>query len=1212
MARKSIKGYAEKNYYDNTRFSGGIVATNDPLNEGYFKHLVNFDISDTGQSLIPRKGFLTTTFKKDTEILSLKSEKTIYFYDESLGKYIFFDTSSKDADGKYNKAYKCNFETTLDENNFFTDIETIDNIDITSIKDKYGGYGITTIYNNLAIRIKDEYNITSYFVKVEFFRRAPNNRKYYKYTWLKLYYRENEITDADYVGIREGNTLVIEEVDTDQVVNYVDTNYRNLAYAGSIIPDPIQAFYTDDVPMDHYDRIPMLYVKDSKGKYLINDISFSDLTNNGFDIVPNFYIAQDINRKYNWAFTYEIFSTSYRDTMNDSEKVVYKAPIYYYKDEMKVAINDTICTYNQYISKNKWKKYISTNTDTVEIYNSGISLDTYNEYITALSFDSSIYILPEYVIYITPASPEIDYSIKSSIKSTTSSSHLFGPYGLHTHFSNSLARYATKQDEESMSTREIPAAKAHNIQAESGTLLSDTYFNKASMQYSIDSSDLDTMLDDIEDLGLCIYVKQINNLKSIKEGTGGFQDCCETVLSSTIYSWDTAPMTVSEFKNSKEYEAVKNACVVYARILPYCSKISVKYEDVQEDLESNKVLAERLFPKVLTNTSGTNTYWWTYDIHNIVRTNNNYYKFNDISTGYKAPSTFVAFTNDEEDALNQFLGNISFNPYYSLFYCDTANNNYYTSSVLLDVYSPFMVFNKLESGKLFMNIQGTLTGRCNSSNYIYTQLKDKGFFDQGINITLYFLKITETSIDPESSLQRDSILARSGKIYNSRYLNATNMTPSTYIEYLKEDPELIKHAKGIITYDSPLGNHLVVYTKNKLYISQQGQHYYFYNLNKFEYPEPIVKVLQYKEILLVFTRQNLYAIHLEEVVQDVANGTNEDGTIKYTQQISYEFRSHVVLYNLMVNEKYADAIQVYNQMVLFYSADGQMFLIKPTAAITSDTRFSIQYFNKSANDILLNYKDYIQRRLQDYGLDDTVGDVDIKVLANINYIKIFYSTGKITYILVYDVNNNRYFVYDTVAFSNIKYLHYIPSGELYIVSGRGDDTNLYFTVPYTDTNIVDNNVDISYYDYFSPYEINAEIDTGVINLNNHLKKRFKDLHVIYKNLNANNVAFSLETYVDDIPIITYINSTFEVRNVSSFDTLVVVDNNNVVQLIRPEDQLIDNTALFSFIDYTSNKIITHKTNIVSKGKTIRIKMKYRSKGKYKIQGFGLIYKEHTV
>ena len=62
MARK---GYSssnkEKIIYDNTVFRG-VSATTDPNPEGYFKQLINFDISDTGQSLQPRKGFMNTVF----------------------------------------------------------------------------------------------------------------------------------------------------------------------------------------------------------------------------------------------------------------------------------------------------------------------------------------------------------------------------------------------------------------------------------------------------------------------------------------------------------------------------------------------------------------------------------------------------------------------------------------------------------------------------------------------------------------------------------------------------------------------------------------------------------------------------------------------------------------------------------------------------------------------------------------------------------------------------------------------------------------------------------------------------------------------------------------------------------------------------------------------------------------------------------------------
>ena len=181
MARKSIKGYAEKNYYDNTKFSGGIVATNDSLNEGYFKHLVNFDISDTGQSLTPRKGFITTMFKKGD--YWAPSDKCIYFYDESLGKYIFYEcVNIGTGEGK---AYIVDFDSTSD---YLSDIQPIGTIDISDIShiDGHQYYDVNPISTNKAIRVKDEYNITCYIIKAEC--KFPSS--IYRQLYLKMYYNK--------------------------------------------------------------------------------------------------------------------------------------------------------------------------------------------------------------------------------------------------------------------------------------------------------------------------------------------------------------------------------------------------------------------------------------------------------------------------------------------------------------------------------------------------------------------------------------------------------------------------------------------------------------------------------------------------------------------------------------------------------------------------------------------------------------------------------------------------------------------------------------------------------------------------------------------------------------------------------------------------------------------------------------------------------------
>ena len=418
-----------------------------------------------------------------------------------------------------------------------------------------------------------------------------------------------------------------------------------------------------------------------------------------------------------------------------------------------------------------------------------------------------------------------------------------------------------------------------------------------------------------------------------------------------------------------------------------------------------------------------------------------------------------------------------------------------------------------------------------------------------MNIVLYFLLVPTRQYlldyTPDFNSYTRDYFINTTNLFQSRLLTLSSIKPTTYIEYLTEEPALIKNAKEDFIFRSTLGDHLVLWAENKLYISKESKQYYFPATGySFSYPETIVKAIQYKDMILVFTTQNLYAVYLTEYVTTVQNGTDDQGNPKYVQQSTYEFATLPVLYNLMVDERYKDAIQVYNQMILFYSADGQMFLIKPTAAIDSNTRFSIQYFNKSVNDILLNYKDYMQERLNVYKINKVITDVKIKVSTSINFIKIFYTAPDImTYILIYDIINNRYYVYDTLLFSNIVGLHFIPEGELYVVE---DKNKIYFTLPYVQPNEPDNNVDIASYDNFSRNAIKSEIDTGVINLNNHLKKRFKDLHVIYKNLNATDLEFSLDTFIDDVPIITYLDSSLEIRNVSSHSTIVSEDYYNTL------------------------------------------------------------------
>ena len=189
MARKAIKGYAEKNYYDNLKFSG-VTASTDALNEGSFKHLVNFDIADTGSSLTPRKGYLTTTL----EGCSIPYN-CIYFQDIKTNEYIFiYNDNTQEGtplcavstelqlEGKYFKVYK---ELTIADSS------------VSEISSLYRAYPYT-----------EKSGARCYIVK-------------YPSEWLKIYYNTED-------------TIEIHTIDMSSIESLSD---RNIASFESIVPN---------------------------------------------------------------------------------------------------------------------------------------------------------------------------------------------------------------------------------------------------------------------------------------------------------------------------------------------------------------------------------------------------------------------------------------------------------------------------------------------------------------------------------------------------------------------------------------------------------------------------------------------------------------------------------------------------------------------------------------------------------------------------------------------------------------------------------------------------------------------------------------------------------------------------------------------------------------------------------------------------------------
>jgi hypothetical protein len=519
-------------------------------------------------------------------------------------------------------------------------------------------------------------------------------------------------------------------------------------------------------------------------------------------------------------------------------------------------------------------------------------------------------------------------------------------------------------------------------------------------------------------------------------------------------------------------------------------------------------------------------------------------------------------------------------------------------------------------------------------NIPFPSLRQSEFFDKGISGIFYMRPYEESELLNESNVLKSFEELETLKVSWSAaaFRQTFNVTYGfdaltvTYIDQvLNTFPQQIQTSNSLAVFED---SRLLVWNKNVLFISEEGRFYWFKERNRIEFGEEIVKVLQYKQLILVFTTQHLYAVYrVETTTTQLNTATNQIEQ----NVIGVAWLKQIVLYNLLVSKKYADVIQIFNQMVLFYSEDGQLFMIRPSNTIDDQTRFNIQFFNKAANDILQHYDEYINERLATYAKDTRVtkDDVKIKSLVSINFIKIlYYVPGVITYMLVYDVINNRYFAYDSLTFTNIFDKRFIDSGDLFVTE---HNNNLYFTVPFTEPNIRDNHVDLAFTNNFKREGINCLIDTGNMNLNNHLHKRFRDLHVTFKNLNASNVLFNVETMIDEIIARPFYNEQLEVREIGGASYLVSVpkfNDNDLIELVdvnQVSETATDvlkysltnnlfetNNVLMDFSQYTSSKLLTHRTSILGLGKVFRIKLQFISKGLYKLQNFGIIYKERRI
>ena len=1020
MARKSIKGYAEKNYYDNTRFNGGIVATNDPLNEGYFKHLVNFDITDTGMSITPRKGFLTTTvnaatyyndidisfdivyddgddtifdigfnnpehckyvcnhykyysidtvhaflrlthtdvtleydihydvtiseghiiftannessaevptmFKTfsilelntgiiNTTLLTIQgyviefsmgntiaraltystaidtiSNQTIYFYDESLGEYVFLDllNSSNSAF----RAWRVGFD---DITNFITDCVHINNVDITDInnilnyKDSWTLRKIHPVSTLQAIRVVDENLVTSYVIKV-YYEDIVEGNPTNNYLWLKLFYRKNKTTYGD--TTYEGDTLVVSYLDTEDIVDFVDITQRNIASHQSVIPNPMQVIYTNDTKPDgHINQLPMVYIKNTKGDYLINSTRYI----HNLSVVPNYYIVEAPDN-YVWAYAYDVLSTN-KDLVLIDTAAVHRSNIYNLKTN-EIILEDNIDVYGKY-----YKKMLEYG----ESYNKLDSLSNkeYISYVSSLNFrinDESlyddentliVYVLPKYANK-NPSTGEDMYTCNIMPK-TEEDSEILWMLGLHNvKIIGDVSEYLTYiQEYKNLWEEHHMWQPKYTIYRKFDTSLPSGLGKNEAIHIPKDVDELYEILSTYKDT----HTFKIKPLKDVTldlindfDPTKGYDSIFQTALNSSIIAFKDQGLDLEELWKY----IIRNTNYNRILIRPYTtvSKVEACTSDfTKHHAKYNKKDIFKLFPDSFVedsdNTRGGIYYLytdsqWYYNISEPTIINYEEYLEDIAVTDYPEWRTFVNYFYDVASDYNTFFKtSIEYNNDTD-YYTEVSSLPILTSDVVnviradgVEVYSIDLKRTSHEYSSLFKYIGNELIATLDDSNETYKMLDSFNYFSEGFNIVFYLMCIpTKEYVNNNSYLSgiidynRETFIS-TYSLSNSRSIITSTDIPNVYTPVLVNDSNAIMESYNYLTFDSMLGNHLVVYKDNKVYISKEGMPHYFTQDYMKEYPEPVVKVIQYKDMLLVFTSQNLYALYLYEDVTTV-------------------------------------------------------------------------------------------------------------------------------------------------------------------------------------------------------------------------------------------------------------------------------------------------------------------------------------------------------
>lgn len=1151
MGREAVNGYPEKSLYTNKKFSG-IVATSDPLNEGSFALLTNWDIVDTGLSMVPRKGFTSTTFKigSSTELLT---HKVLMYRDPNIQRDIVLDIN-RDLPfafltniTQFNLVNNVLGNSTLitgydvdDLISFMSDrIKTLDDLiaeegaDKETVQTRYIFSHSTIIKDSQLTPITDLDGVTYYITKLSFDDSETAGAlvaSKFKY-WLKVLYRPDKTTIG---GVTyAADTLVLSCVDTEkQTTVFTD---RNLASTVSIIPSPLRVVEDESVILTQASEVSRPILLNINGKYSTKNIPNTYKDSLDIQIHPTFYLEKPTNiltgANPKWAYRFDIINSG-----TASPIPLYKTPWRQLKYTEGAQTNPTI---NDIL--------ISKDNANDEYYTYYVVSNATHSWLEKL--DAS-----EYLESLEKAEEILYAKMRLNGLSGSSGSKL-----------GNLA-FAYLKHETLVNTLKPASIEIDAIDA--------TIYDQMRFSFIPEESINTAVLTKGYDINA--LVDRVVSLDTTTVDNAAAAPASYTATTHSV-SAPIIPMTYEEYNAATKYSLLE-------------------FKNHAATMSKSKRIRLIFVPNIYRHKGMVLT----------VPTDNVYL----CSIGGIYVSGLKALHGYATGDIAPYANVVS------------VKKKFVFGETKAEAYVD--VFDRLDNMNI-KDILNTVPRSCFTEGVflkLYLKAYDDGMLATYVDKTTQELELINASWDASSFLQS------SVNVW-------ANPKDVVYIDEVdEENPVYINNSDNWVVFE----DRLVVWNGNKVFISEEGDYGYFNKIMKKEFPQEVLKVLVFKTVLLVFTTQNLHAIYRAEI--DTATGTyTADGLPEYTSAIVW--LQQPVLYNINPERRYLDVIQVYNQMVLFYSNEGQLYMIKSSTMINSETEFTIQYFNKSANNIIGNYDAYINDRLIGYkklAADDTANYVTkdkvfIKALIDIDMIKVFYTVpGRITFVLKYDVVNNKYTTYDTLSFTEIDSVRHVEGGELYITK---DSDNTYFTMPVNGINNVDQNVDMHYAKMFKKEPILTFLDTGNLNLNTHIRKRMRDLHMVIKNLDSTKILYNAELLLDDSVIRPFYGPDFVVTMLNGPDATITVDKTPVEDMnelfgmdqtigvegartelnsyyLHEDAEFFERNALLNTETLNSSRLIEYKSSILGLGKVVRIRMQFIAKGKYKLQSFGITYKERRL